>query len=146
VALPLLPLEFFRHYWQYVAGRFSEFRIARGPAARRATPCLSALLAVVLRNARAIRGRLIKFVHRRQAIKLSIFRTKISEIGPRAQGPACRPRDNLAPLELPPMLVEMLAQPAVKRTELPLCNLARNIRMSFDGGSIELRAENVALV
>src|ERR1700730_768518 len=42
------------------------------------------------------------------------------------------------------MLVEMLAHPAVKRTELPLGNLARNIRMSFDGGSIELRAENVA--
>jgi len=37
------------------------------------------------------------------------------------------------------MLVEMLAQPVVKRTELPLCNLAGNIRMSFDGGSIERR-------
>jgi hypothetical protein len=32
-ALPLLPLEFFRHYWQYGAGRFSEFRGVRGPAA-----------------------------------------------------------------------------------------------------------------
>jgi hypothetical protein len=28
---PLLPLEFFRHYWQYAAGRFSEFAACAVP-------------------------------------------------------------------------------------------------------------------
>jgi hypothetical protein len=42
-ALPLLPLEFFRHYWQYVAGRFSEFRGVRGPASSYVAPFTLAL-------------------------------------------------------------------------------------------------------
>ena len=42
------------------------------------------------------------------------------------------------------MLVEMFAQPAVQRSELPLCDLAWNVRVSFEGGGIELRAENIA--
>jgi hypothetical protein len=39
MVLPLLPLEFFRHYWQYAAGGFSEFRGARS---RRAGQALAA--------------------------------------------------------------------------------------------------------
>jgi hypothetical protein len=27
MALPFLPLDFYRHYWQYAAGRFLEFRV-----------------------------------------------------------------------------------------------------------------------
>ena len=42
------------------------------------------------------------------------------------------------------MLVEMFAQPAVKRSELTLCDLKLDIGTSFDGGGIELRAENIA--
>jgi hypothetical protein len=42
------------------------------------------------------------------------------------------------------MLVDVRAQPVMKRVELPGCDLIRDFRMSFDGRSIELRAQNVA--
>jgi hypothetical protein len=41
--LPLLPLEFFRHYWQYGAGHFSEFRGVRAPASSCVAPFTPAL-------------------------------------------------------------------------------------------------------
>ena len=59
-------------------------------------------------------------------------------------GPPVARMTSSSRLELPPMLVEMFAQPAMQRSELSLCNLKRNIRMSFDRGGIELRAENIA--
>ena len=42
------------------------------------------------------------------------------------------------------MPVEMFAQPAMQRSKLPLCDLTRNIGMSFDSGGIKLRAENIS--
>ena len=42
------------------------------------------------------------------------------------------------------MLVQILTQPGVKRSEPPLCYFKRNVRVYLDDGSIELRAEDVA--
>ena len=79
-----------------------------------------------------------------QAIKLAVLCVKIIDVGLDAHRLARNPRDEFARAKLAPILVEMIAQPAVQRAELSHCDLARNAGMSFDGGSIELHAENVA--
>src|SRR5664279_4032367 len=81
---------------------------------------------------------------RRQVVKLAIFGAKIPEIGLGAHRAACRLHHEFTRLEFAPMLVEVLAQPAVKRSKFPCCDLGRDFRTRFEGGGIELRAENIA--
>ena len=83
-------------------------------------------------------------VHRRQAINLAVLRAQIGEIRSDAHRPAGRPLDQLVRLILAPMPVDIVAQPAVQRAEIPLLDLARNFGMRCDGGGMELRAENIA--
>ena len=42
------------------------------------------------------------------------------------------------------MLIQPFPQPGAQCAELAYCDLTRDIGICFDGGSVELRAENVA--
>ena len=82
--------------------------------------------------------------HRWQLIELAILGAKVGDVGLGAHRPTGRTLDKFARLELASMLIEVFAQPGVQCAELAYGDLTRDIGMCFDGGSVELRAQNVA--